>query len=511
MMKKLLCVLLFAIILLVPFAARATVGPFAQEAVVFPDDEIFTVWGVRDDMAISHVRLRDLAYILNGTTVQFNIEEADCEYLSYRIIRGEPYIPRGDELQPISYSRISEHEEWFMGGGWFYGWVTRTKIGVSGEPAPETMLRFQFVYNNGYDYFFPLSRMGALLGFSLEWSRIGYEAHNLYDFFVDGATYVISTREREPAVLPVQTLEYLQLIHRMNDRWTHDAHFYSTVIDESVVWPLELFISHDGYGARFDSWDSAGPMTGGGGVPFPWLYFYPLTMRKLGDGMVELSISNEAHRPWLWADFTPENYVREKTFSEERRILIDIGQNEIEEIFLYIGDTRYRMLRAFHNVAGSRRYTAEITADGNLQIRYVIGRNRFWDGNGILIYRSQTQGYTGTRIFEQDELTYHCRILFEFTDYTANLGEIFYYSIWRTSPEEMPLNFDLGVYQMRIDTGALHAEFLQEQFEQELQEAVAQAATEAPAETPQSLNHLFIILFALAILAGVVVLFICFV
>jgi len=497
--KKFVCVFLLAIILLAPFVAYATVGPFAQEAVVFLDDETFTVWGVRDDMAISHVRLRDLAYILNGTAAQFNLAEADCEYLSYRIIRSEPYIPRGDELQPIAYSRISEHEEWFMGGGWFYGWLTRTKIGVSGETTPETVLRFQFVYSNGYDYFFPLSQMGALLGFSLEWSRIGYEAHNLYDFFVDGATYVISTREREPAVLPVQTLEYLQLIHRMSDRWTHDAHFYSTVIDESVVWPLELFISHDGYGARFASWDSAGPMTGGG-VPFPWLYFYPLTMRKLGDGMVELAISNEAQRPWHLADFTPENYVREKTFSEERRILIDAGQDEIEEIFLYIGDTQYRMLRSFRNVAGFRRYTAEITADGNLQIRYVIGRNRFWGDNGIRIYRSQTQGYTGMRIFEQEELTYHCRILFEFTDYTANLGEIFYYSIWRTSPEVMPLDFDLGVYQMRIDTGELHTEFL-----------LAQAATEALAETSQSLNRLFIILFALAILAGVVVVFICFV
>jgi hypothetical protein len=42
------------------------------------------------------------------------------------------------------------------------------------------------------------------------------------------------------------------------------------------------------------------------------------------------------------------------------------------------------------------------------------------------------------------------------------------------------------------------------------QEAVAQAAIESATEISQSLSRLFIILFVLAILAGVIVIFICF-
>ncbi|MCL2225415.1 MAG: hypothetical protein FWB96_10670 [Defluviitaleaceae bacterium] len=483
-MKKLFCVFMLVIILLMPLAVRATVGPLVQEAVVFLDDEIFTIWGVGDDVAVSFVRLRDLAYILNGTPAQFNFAESHEENISYRIFRGEPYIPQGNELLPIEYYHEEGGPRWFAAGGMY-----NVKIGVDGGNSPETVILFN-VYGDGYDYFFPLGRMGTLLGYSLEWSRVGYWMHSLYDFYVEGATYVISTVGREPAVLPVQTAEFLQLMERLAGHWVDDTHFYGEVIDESVVFPRELFIFLEGYGVTFESWDSVAPIHRA--AVTPWWARYRVAKRSLGDGLLELMLADTAESPW---HFTPDDADEfpNLPYLTERRIILDPAQEEIAEIFFFDSGEKIRMVRAYHSRDLAPRYTLEMNTDGHIVIRYVLGQGALRWGRTLMISRAVRRDYLGELLLYQEDFYPDDRAVFEFTDTTAQRGHTYYYLVRRSWVSEWVRELPEPDFIIRADVDALYAEFIS------VQELLA-----IEAET-QTRNRLFIAVFAIVVMSFLII------
>jgi len=86
--------------------AFATHGFGSGRATFVVGDETFEIWGYFDDnLPGMDVRLRDIAYILNGTPFQFDIREYDDEI--WDIFTGEPYTAIGAELQPIDGRRYA--------------------------------------------------------------------------------------------------------------------------------------------------------------------------------------------------------------------------------------------------------------------------------------------------------------------------------------------------------------------------------------------------------------------
>ena len=117
-----------------------------------------------------YLRLRDIAYILNGTRAQFNIHED-------QIFRGRPYTPDGTELQPITERR-------YVLFGSMDGYLSshrfpRSRSGrIRREAEPYQTVNFTMHWGWGIsvvsefgvikdidDTFFLLSELGYYLGF----------------------------------------------------------------------------------------------------------------------------------------------------------------------------------------------------------------------------------------------------------------------------------------------------------------------------------------------------------
>jgi len=56
------------------------------------------MWGYRHWEGFGNFQLRDIAYILNGTSTQFDIRKPLDEYLHFWINIGVAYTPIGNEL-----------------------------------------------------------------------------------------------------------------------------------------------------------------------------------------------------------------------------------------------------------------------------------------------------------------------------------------------------------------------------------------------------------------------------
>ncbi|MCL2203757.1 MAG: hypothetical protein FWB88_07445 [Defluviitaleaceae bacterium] len=455
-MKKIVLLLFIFFVVHAPISVRATVGPLVNHATILVDGEAFTIWGVGNDVALSSVRLRDLAYIVKDTPARFKIRESDDPALGYWIIRGAAYTPAGDVLQPIEYYLESFGEEW-SDPRWFMGQFTRVLIGVDGTYAPETVIEF-ITYEDAYDFYFPLHSLGVLLGFEVVWSRVGYFIGGMQEEYFEGVWYVIETG-RERAELPVQTVEYLDLMWRLTQWWVDDAHFYSEAVDESTVWPLELFFRTAGHGAQFSSWQGMGPMRHT--APYFWRYWYPMEMYTLEDGRVALRIADSPVRAWY--DAPTEAPAKPPVFSGRRCIVIDTAQEELEKITLYIDGNAHRMIRPFGpdgSVRTARRYTVGANDEGHIVLRYMLGAEALWNGDGIHIYRatgpSWQIGDIGTRMYSRNELSHDDRLLFEFIDTTAQPGQVYYYTIISTGFWGLSVHYISATqFQMRADVDAL--------------------------------------------------------
>ena len=99
----------------------------------------------------NYVKLRDLAYALNGTAAQFEVEYDG----SIRVIPGRAYTPAGGEMTtPFTGDRI------YTGG--------TTGLKVTGEAVDLTAFTLLDDQGGGYTYF-KLRDLGTVLGFGVGW------------------------------------------------------------------------------------------------------------------------------------------------------------------------------------------------------------------------------------------------------------------------------------------------------------------------------------------------------
>ena len=160
-----------------PVDVFATHGFDSQSFRISVDGLSFEVWGYGSGEIIldPSIRLRDIAYILNGTSAQFNIITSPCDSWDFWIQRGSPYLVTFTELQPIS--------EWRRALFGSYGFLPgenspgfgRTAfqdivIGLDGEDYPSFSISITAVRDID-DIYFSLYDLSYWLGFSVEWAR----------------------------------------------------------------------------------------------------------------------------------------------------------------------------------------------------------------------------------------------------------------------------------------------------------------------------------------------------
>jgi hypothetical protein len=222
-----------------------------------------------------------------------------------------------------------------------------------------------------------------------------------------------------------QTPELSALLAKMEGEWVDDAFYNSTVIDESVVYPLEFAVGVYQDGALYFFTDCRaqrpfGPVTWGGtGGPDA---IHSLLMKKLENGLVELTVDQSFIIGEGWWTY-PEKFL-------DHRIIIDPSLTNINNVIYYIGDTKHTMVR-FDESRDATRYYADMTDDGHIRLSYVVGRWGFSSRSeyGAKIYRSIEEGERGELFFSDISVD----MLFTFTDSSAEPGQTYYYSIWDDS------------------------------------------------------------------------------
>ena len=458
---RLFAVILVAVLVLAysPAVVQATHGFGSTQLTVIVDGQPFTLWGYDGDGPMPAFRLQDVAYVLNGTAAQFEIREPDGGGWEYWIVRGEAYTVRGTEFQPIPERHASFGSYGFAGGiGFYVDPIQSAVLGVDGEDEPATAIPVT-VIRDVDDTYFPLGELAHLLGFTFEMS---------WDFY-DGTTAEITTGRYPQTELPVHPPAFADLLIRLSGHWVDRLHFYGTAIDERVVWPVEFEISPGGMGfTDIVNW-SVAPVRQLWEWPSWW---YPLSMRSLDGGYVELTVDITGQARVAWsishANDDIEAPHRDITRFYNHRIVVDAGPGQIDEIKYFIGDEAFTMVRAETWVfqgRDARRYHAVPAAGGGITLRYVLRPASFsvdWDRE-IRVYRSTERGEIGVLLFEQEITDPYDRLFFEFTDAAAEFGQVYYYSLWVVSERGFRSNItpvDAWPYepQMAVDVNAVLGE-----------------------------------------------------
>ena len=494
--KILLAVLLMILITSrhFPLTVSATTdGIRADNFTIYVDGQTFEPWGYSSDWAVLHLTLHDMAYMLSGTTSQFDIRTPPDERWDFWVIRGGEYTPTGNEMQPIPEERLCWGTSFLIGDfytGWGY-WPTHTLfIGVDGTDTPKTTIAVRVVQDED-NYFFRAHDLADLLGFELRftndlWGEIGE--------YVEGFDYMISTGHT-PADLPVQTPETVRLLSRLFGHWVDREHFFAEEIDESVVWPAEFFIRHYGIG---DVWISVAPrLEGWSRASWEWRLFwsYPVSLRELGSGLVEITIGDTPRPVWNAAvEYAQDEFLRGSPRFYNHRIIVDTGLAVINELTLYIGEDPHIMYRTEyqHTLEGisGRRHTATPAEGGGITLRYILDP---WAFSGtadheIVVHRSQIRGEPGEIIFRQQGITSDDRLLFEFTDPEAMPGHVYYYSMRSVPPDDdgHPRQITGWNIQLRVDTNEILGGAELSQAPEEETEVEVQATPEEETEPPET-------------------------
>jgi len=126
--------------------APVTATPTQSPVLVNGDTVAFQAYHIGGN---NFFRLRDIAYILNGTAAQFNVQW-DAANSAILLTSGAPYIPVGGEMPGSATGSVTATP-------------TRAAILLDGEPAN---LRAYHIDGNN---FFMLRDLGEILGFGVEW------------------------------------------------------------------------------------------------------------------------------------------------------------------------------------------------------------------------------------------------------------------------------------------------------------------------------------------------------
>jgi len=167
-----------------PATVLATAVMESASSAILVNDEKFEIWGYIGDLDVQFFRLRDIAYILNGTSAQFDIRAPliDGKW-DFWIERGAPYTLTDAELSPITENRRALFGSYGFVKAQSYGLdenpIQNIMLGIDGDEIPAMSITLQ-VFNDTEDIFFPLRDLGYLLGFNIaNSSYLSYGFHIL--------------------------------------------------------------------------------------------------------------------------------------------------------------------------------------------------------------------------------------------------------------------------------------------------------------------------------------------
>jgi hypothetical protein len=176
--RKSITACLLATVMMVAFFhvnVFATQGFGSQSFIISIDGLSFEVWGYGSEEIIidPSIRLRDIAYILNGTPAQFNIVATPNDSWDFWIKRGTAYTVTNTELQPIiEWRRALFGSLGFLPGNSSPGFgriaFQNTVIGFDGEDSPAFSISVIAVQDID-DMYFSLLDLSYWLGFNVEW------------------------------------------------------------------------------------------------------------------------------------------------------------------------------------------------------------------------------------------------------------------------------------------------------------------------------------------------------
>ena len=169
-----------------PVDVFATHGFSSQSFRISVDGSCFQVWGyISGEIALEpSIRLRDIAYILSGTSAQFDVIATPDDSWDFWIKRGELYTLTSTEMQPISQRRRALFGSYgFLPGSNSPGFgqtpFQNIVIGFDGEDYPAFSISVTSVRDID-DIYFSLYDLSYWLGFNMEWEwewETGYQVN----------------------------------------------------------------------------------------------------------------------------------------------------------------------------------------------------------------------------------------------------------------------------------------------------------------------------------------------
>ena len=442
-----LAIVLAIMLTFFPIRVFATHGFGAGLGRVVVNDEIFEIWGyVVGDGSVPAFRLRDIAYILNSTAVQFDVRELDDDRWDFWIIRGAPYTVIGEEIQTIPEGRHAVLGSYGFISDWSYGFdedpFQVIVLGIDGVDYPATSVAIPIIRDID-DVYFPLQNLGNLLGFDVEFNWSDTEQANDIDYF-----HSITVEPHRAAYIPMQTPEFIQFLESLSGHWIDWRFHYESIIDENIVWPVEFSILPHGFS---DLFSQPMPFSSGWGGWRSKTEWYSLSMYHLDNDFVELTVDPFARVRSHSSDFyghPPEEAYHDIRRFSDHRIVIDISLSPINEMTYYIGDTAFTMVR-FDYWRNSSRYYVEPAEGGGIRLSYLITSSwifqhlseagRLYDlptpsgtpppRGEIVIYRSTLHNARGEEISRRRIQNERDRALFEFIDTTVEFDKVYYYTL----------------------------------------------------------------------------------
>jgi len=416
--KSMRCLLIamltvIATALLPTVEVNATHGFGSGETLVIVDGVPFYIWtyGGRGGDGFAHIRLRDMAYVLNGTTAQFDIRDIADDRLDFWIMRGEAFNADGTELEPIPMRYL------MFGSYGFFGWhgddfdiyPTQTAVvGFDGSDSPERIMPAQILRDID-DMFLPLHTMADWFGFSITSGRHAERYH----------FYEIRTDANPPQEIPAHSIEFIDLMIRFAGHWIDAAYYYSPIIDESVLAPMYFALSIHGFSDEATKFINDATLNWAGEWFVP--QWHSVSVQNLENGFVELTID------------VSDSTARFQNY----RIIADASNRHIDEITLYINDVSYTMLR-YERSYSINDFLIEEADSGGVKVRYLLWQR---DLSATIIddfrlYRSTVLDIRGDiqiPIVPIDVFNNAQHFNFKFIDRDIESGQVYYYSLWRVT------------------------------------------------------------------------------
>ncbi|MCL2605146.1 MAG: hypothetical protein FWD90_11765 [Defluviitaleaceae bacterium] len=222
--------IILLVLLLLPVTVRATHGIYPVPFVITVEGKEYEIWGYSGDVLIFAFRPRDIAYILSGTSVQFNIRQTPDERWDYWLVPGEAYTPTGDELREMPFRSALFGSYGFVSGEGIYEDPYRLAvIGIgeaNGIPAATVPL---LVVGDIDGIYFMLESLEGLLGFTFCHQK------NWPDLFVE-------TDPGKIVDLPLHTPEFINLLIQLNGHWIDRVYYYGDENGEGVPLPVSMGI-----------------------------------------------------------------------------------------------------------------------------------------------------------------------------------------------------------------------------------------------------------------------------